>query len=226
MTPRHHLDQATLLSYAAGALSPEMAAVAATHFEVCRHCRSRLADADHIGGALLKQQQPTEADVASAARLRGDMLSRLEETPKVELVTVLAHKCAEDVVDPDRLPRSLHSYFGSSWNALRWRWMAPGVRMIRAARTSGDTLILLKIAPGKSMPLHSHGGVELTQVLKGAYDDSLGHFAAGDMADLDSETEHQPVTSPGVPCICVAALNARLRFPSWLARVFQPFVGL
>ena len=104
--------------------------------------------------------------------------------------------------------------------------MAPGVHMIRAPRSGGDTLILLKIAPGKSMPIHSHRGSELTQILKGAYDDELGHFGPGDMADLDSDVEHQPVTSPGVPCICVAALDGPLQFRGWLARKMQPMVGL
>lgn len=85
---------------------------------------------------------------------------------------------------------------------------------------------MLKIAPGKSLPMHGHGGTELTQVLRGAYDDRLGHFAPGDMADLDSEVEHQPVTIPGVPCVCVAALEAPLRFRGWLARKLQPLVGL
>lgn len=98
--------------------------------------------------------------------------------------------------------------------------------MIKSSRPSGDNLIMLKIAPGKSMPVHSHGGSELTQILKGAYDDALGHFGPGDMADLDCDIEHQPVTSPGVPCICVAALDAPLRFPGWFARKLQPLVGL
>ena len=47
-----------------------------------------------------------------------------------------------------------------------------------------------------------------------------------DVADLDPETEHQPVTSPGEPCICVAALDAPLRFPGWFARRLQPLFGV
>ena len=64
------------------------------------------------------------------------------------------------------------------------------------------------------------------RVLQGAYDDALGHFGPGDMADLDSEIEHQPIVSPGVPCICVAALDGPLKFNGWLARRMQPMVGL
>lgn len=227
MSPRHHLDEATVLSFAAGALSAEMAAVAATHMEVCRLCRERLSDAERIGGALLGQQQPAGADSVRGARLREAMLDLLDEEPKIEVRQV---RQADAPVKPsdaaDCLPRPLQPYFGRSWRALRWRWMAPGVHMVRAARGSGDTLILLKIAPGKSMPMHSHQGTELTQILQGAYDDALGHYAPGDVADLDNEIQHQPITAPSVPCVCVAALDAPLRFPGWLARKLQPLVGL
>lgn len=225
MIPRHHLDPATLVSHAAGALSPEMAAVADTHLEACAHCRRQLADAEHVGGVLLSQQQPPLAEPQRAERLREDMLARLGQP--LAAPPMHAHDAGEAPRrSADALPRPLQPYFGKSWKALRWRWMAPGVHMIRAPRSSSDTLILLKIAPGKSMPVHSHGGSELTQILKGAYDDELGHFGPGDMADLDSDIEHQPVTSPGVPCICVAALDGPLRFRGWLARKLQPMVGL
>lgn len=225
MSPRHHLDPATLVSHAAGALSPEMAAVADTHLEACAHCRRQLADAEHVGGALLSQQQPPQAEAQRSERLRDDMLARLRQP----LPTAPLHardEPGESKRDADAMPRPLQPYFGKSWKALRWRWMAPGVHMIRAPRSSGDTLVLLKIAPGKSMPVHSHRGSELTQILRGAYDDALGHFGPGDMADLDSDIEHQPVTSPGVPCICVAALDGPLQFRGWLARKLQPMVGL
>ncbi|MEY2149402.1 MULTISPECIES: ChrR family anti-sigma-E factor [Rhodanobacter] len=222
MSPRHHLDEATVVSFAAGALSPEMRAVAATHMEGCAQCRESLAQAEHIGGALLGQQQAAPADAARGARLREAMLALLDAESAAE--PPVRQEAAP--TDPDALPRPLQPYFGRSWRGLRWRWMAPGVHMIRAARGSGDTLILLRIAPGKSMPLHSHQGTELTQILRGAYDDVLGHFGPGDVADLDNEIEHRPVTAPGAPCICVAALDAPLRFPGWLARKLQPLVGL
>ena len=76
------------------------------------------------------------------------------------------------------------------------------------------------------MPVHSHQGTELTQILRGAYTDKLGHFGAGDAADLDQDTQHQPVAVLGEPCVCVAALDAPLDFPGWLARKLQPVVGL
>lgn len=222
MIPRHHLDPATLVSHASGALSPEMAAVASTHLEVCAHCRGLLAQAERVGGALVSQQQPVEARPERASQLRQQMLARLGEGEPA----ASSPPPAIGRASTERLPRALQPYFGETWKDLRWRWVAPGVHMIRAPRSSGDSLIMLKIAPGKSMPVHSHQGAELTQILKGAYDDELGHFGPGDMADLDDEVEHRPVTSPGIPCICVAALNGPLKFRGWLARKLQPVVGL
>ena len=85
--------------------------------------------------------------------------------------------------------------------------------------------MLLRIAPGKSMPLHSHQGSEITVVLKGAYRDELGRFGPGDVADLDDAIQHRPVTEPGEPCICLAATDAPLRFPGRIARMLQPLLG-
>lgn len=225
MNPQHHLDQATLVNYAAGALSSSMSVVVATHLMGCAVCRSQLAVAEGIGGALMAAQRPDATEPPT--RLREAMLAKLDRptAPKARSVAIKGTSEAPPV-DPDSLPRPLQRYFGCSWNMLRWRWVAPGVHMIRADRPREDTLILLKIAPGKSMPMHSHGGSELTQILQGSYDDKLGHFAPGDVADLDSDVEHQPITAPGVPCVCVAALDAPLRFQGWLARKLQPLVGL
>ncbi|HWG71075.1 MAG TPA: ChrR family anti-sigma-E factor [Steroidobacteraceae bacterium] len=219
MKPNHHLDDATLLSYSAGALPAALAVVASAHLERCAACRARLLDADRIGGVLLQQQRvgaPTE-------HARAAMLALLDTEPAFEQETL-----PPDIVEehqPDRLPGALHPWFGNSMRALRWRRVAPGVQRIRATGISGGDLMLLRIAPGSMLPLHSHGGSELTMILDGAYDDVLGHFGPGDVADLDGEIQHQPLTSPGVPCICVAATDAPLKFAGWVARTLQPLLG-
>ena len=227
MTPRHHLDSATMVAFAAGTLAPALAAVAASHLEVCAHCRQQVRQGERLGGLLLEQQQPVHAANARRESLRQAMLAQLDEAPVEPLASSFRNiRDSAREADPDRLPLSLHEYFGESYSGLRWRWMGPGMHMIRAQGVQQGQLILLKIAAGKSMPIHSHGGSELTQILKGAYTDALGRFAVGDVADLDSEVEHQPVTVPGVACICVSALDAPLRFPGWLARKLQPLFGI
>ncbi len=219
MKPNHHLDDATLLSYSAGALPAALAVVASTHLERCAACRARLLEADHIGGVLMQQQRiDAPSDDARAA-----MLALLDAEPATEPAAMPVDLVEE--ADPDRLPAALHPWFGNSMRALRWRRVAPGVQRIRASGIAGGDLMLLRIAPGSKLPLHSHGGNELTVILDGAYDDMLGHFGPGDVADLDGQTQHQPVTSPGVPCVCVAATDAPLKFSGWVARTLQPLLG-
>ncbi len=227
MNPHHHLHESTLLSYAAGALPAPLSVVAGTHLEQCAHCRQRMREAEAIGAALIEQTQPMVVGGRSQA-LRAAMLDELErEAPAVPAIAV-ARPAASPVelpeVSADHLPASLQPYFGHSLGALRWRWIAPGVHCIRS--TEMPSLIMLKIAPGKCLPMHSHGRSELTHILRGAYNDALGLFAPGDVADLDEDVEHQPVTAPGVPCICVSALDAPLVFSGWLARRIQRFVKL
>ena len=222
MIPRHHIDPSTLISHAAGALSPEFGAIVATHLLGCAQCRQSLAHAEQVGGVLVGQQLQPPARSGRDELLRARMLERLEQ-PGARTEAMVVSSVVEA---PDRLPAPLHPYFGQSYSTLKWRWMGPGMHYIRTLGPSGKTMLMLRIGPGKSMPVHGHQGCEVTQILRGAYDDALGHYAAGDIADLDNAIEHQPVTALGEPCICVAALDAPLRFTGWLARRLQPLFGV
>ncbi len=221
MKPHHHLDTATLLGYSAGALPAAFSVVVAAHLEICAHCRARLRDADRIGGRLLGQQEGASLHAGS----RDALMSRIEADPGQLDPASIAGRC-EAPRDDDLLPAALRPYFGDRYSSLRWRMIGPGVHHLRSRKVDDSHLMLLRTSAGRSIPMHTHAGNELTMILRGAYDDRLGHFAPGDVADLDCDVEHQPVTAPGVPCICVAATDAPLRFRGWVARALQPLFGL
>ncbi len=226
MSPRHHLDPATVVAYAAGAVTPEFAAVVATHLASCATCRRRLAGAERVGGLLLEQQQPAVAiEQQRSAQLREAMLQRLADSEALPGVHDPADETEPPItVEPDRLPLPLQPYFGTRFSALKWRWLGPGIRCIHAH--GSQSLVLLKVAPGRSLPMHTHQGQEITQILRGAYYDELGHFSQGDVADLDSDIEHRPVAARGIACICVCALDAPVRFSSRLMQALQPLFRL
>lgn len=218
MNPTHHLDATSLMSHSAGVLPMAFAVVAATHLSLCSHCRAQLAHAERIGGVLLGKQEP----LAIAGNAREAMLELIKATAPEQIVPR-----TPDSDHLDNLPAPLHPYFGETYSGLPWRFVAPGIRRVTAHKeVSGGTLMLLSVAPGKSIPEHSHGKNEMTCILRGAYDDMMGHFGPGDLADLDGETTHQPITSPGTPCICLAATDAPLRFKGWLPRTLQPLFNL
>jgi putative transcriptional regulator len=219
MKPNHHPDPSTLVGYSAGALATAFSAVVAAHLEVCADCRAQVRTADRVGAHLLEQQEG--APLAPGAR--DALLARLQAEPAPQPPPPPR---VSPPLSGDLLPPTLQRYFGERYSALRWRMIGPGIHYIRAEGVEAGHLMLLRTAPGRSVPMHTHGGGELTLILQGAYQDALGHFAPGDVADLDSEVEHQPVTLPGVPCICVAATDAPLRFSGWLARMLQPLFKL
>jgi putative transcriptional regulator len=112
------------------------------------------------------------------------------------------------------------------FDALPWKkTIAPGLKQIVLDCDEGQAR-LLRIAAGQKMPVHSHRGNELTLILKGGYSDAVGEFHAGDVADLDGSTEHQPVAFDDMDCICLAGMDAPLAFKGWLAKLIQPFVGM
>lgn len=212
--PARHLDHATLVGYSAGALPLAFAAVVASHLELCATCRAQLDAADAIGARLIEQQDGAPLSVSARdafrARLAGETVAPARVAP------------APAPADPDLLPAPLRPWFGERYSLLRWRAIGPGIHLLRAQDEAlGAQLLMLRTASGKRMPMHGHGNNELTLILRGAYDDVLGHFGSGDVADLDSGTEHQPVASHGVPCICVAASDAPMKFSGWIARAMQ-----
>jgi putative transcriptional regulator len=122
-----------------------------------------------------------------------------------------------------QLPEPLRRY------ALgKWRWMGPGVRVrdVHAPREGECRVILLEIQPGRETPRHTHGGVELTCVLSGAYAVGDRRFDVGDLEEADEATLHQPRVVSEEACLCVAALDGQILLDGWIGRLFQPFIRL
>lgn len=212
MSPVHHPDEATLISYASGALSQAISLVTAAHLEQCAECRARLRHAERIGGLLMQQH----SGVVEPLKGRAAMLARLDEKPAQTTVAAPVKQ------GTDLLPACLHAHFGQSLSDQPWKTLIPGVQRVRAQGVRQGNLMLLRIAPGISMPLHGHGGSEMTLVLKGSYHDELGEYRCGDIADLDSDTQHQPTAHAEEYCICLMATDSPLRFQGLLARMLQP----
>lgn len=217
MTPDHHLDPSTILAHAAGTLDESIALVAAAHLAWCPECRAALRGAEALGGELLEDMPETAvtADCRSRtmAMLDGATLHRFPA------------RVPGDAVVPAPLARMLPT---ADLDALPWKRKAPGVAMydVKLSPAARGQVKLLRIAPGRAVPEHGHGGEEVTLILRGAYRDHLGRFGRGDVADLDEDIEHRPVAESGEDCICLVAIEAPTRFKSLAARLMQPLVGI
>ncbi|MDE2502711.1 MAG: cupin domain-containing protein, partial [Burkholderiales bacterium] len=109
-----------------------------------------------------------------------------------------------------------------------WRRLGPGLRWSRigAPLDAQANLFLLRVTGGRRLPMHSHRGREMTQVLYGAFDDGRGLFGPGDFDTADDTVQHQPVVQPDSVCVCLASVSGKVLFDGWLARIGGALVGM
>ena len=112
----------------------------------------------------------------------------------------------------------------------RLRWLTPGIRHSTLWRDDFSTLHFIRVNAGVTLPAHSHRGLELTCVLKGAFRDNDGLYAVGDVAEEDEdydegnlrrEQDHLVKAEPQGSCTCILATTGRLRFSNWMIRLLQ-----
>lgn len=207
MTITHHLDDATLMSFAAGSLPAALAAVAAAHVAMCPRCRRETAALERLGGALLAGLQPV--DLAQAE-------------PAIPPAAQLRSRAGAEVqARGQELPLPVAGLVGGNLDDVTWRWLGPGVWDHALPIQGAGKLRLLKVAPGYNIPEHGHGGAELTLVLRGSFYDETGRYLRGDVADLDEDIAHRPLIDGDGHCICLVASEAPEQFHGRIARQWQ-----
>ena len=208
MTITHHPDPATLMSYAAGALAPVLAAVVASHLAGCPHCRRELRLLEMLGGAAMEELAgaalPAHAPPAVPTQAPDDAPPR-SRSPDADIPEPIAR-----LVGGDRLAD------------IAWTRAGPGIvqRMIEVPGAKAGTLRLIKVEPGRKIPEHGHDGAEITLVLTGTYCDQTGEFRPGDVADVDAALDHEPVAG-AEGCICLVANEGAPLFRGLIARAAQ-----
>jgi putative transcriptional regulator len=217
MTMKHHPDDATLMSFAAGSLPEPLALVIASHCSVCPVCAKEVRAMERIGAAMFSDLPP--APLAGGA-------------PHMALRSIEA-----DVAAPERanagavvgeVPFPLRHLVGGNLDDVQWQRLGLGVwhaPVMEGKPVRGDVR-LLRVEPGRAMPEHGHGGTELTMILRGAYQDEVGHFGPGDVADLDDDVEHKQVADATLGCICIIASEKPAVFKGFFARMIQPLTGI
>lgn len=224
MNINHHISDELLLDYANGSLEEGWSIAVATHLALCPSCRKRLAVMEAAGGTMLEtiDAEPTVATTEDfsweAMRARLDNAEPAAEVP-----------APRQYSDRKRssLPEPLRSYIGGDFDTVKWKPLGLGAYHYPIKTSDQDISVrLLRIPAGKPVPEHTHGGRELTLVLKGSFSDISGRFGPGDFEETDETVDHQPIADPGEDCICLAVTDAPLRFKSRIVRMIQPLLGI
>lgn len=192
---RHHVHEAMLLEYAAGASSAADALFVATHLTLCPQCRRAVEAAEAAGGALLDGSVDALPD-----DLLGATLARLDE-PSAEP--------APPATDPDGvLPLPLAAVVGR-FSGLPWQRGFPGIDVVTIdVPHQGMPPRLFRIAAGGFVPRHDHRGEEHSLVLTGGYTDDSGHHERGDVRHCVEGNVHQLDIDDGEPCVVLVVADA------------------
>ncbi len=203
---RHHLTEPQLVAYASGSLSYPFAMVVAAHVSMCAECRARLGAHEVLGGAVM-EDLPAET---VSDDLKDIVLARLDG------MTEAAPAPRRRGIYPGPVAEILHG------EAPKWRSLGRGNRQAILHDGPDGSVRLLHIPPGQAVPDHGHNGLELTLVLQGSFADADETFGVGDVEVADDAVEHTPVAGDEMPCICLAATDAPLRFRGLVPRMLQP----
>lgn len=219
---RYHPEDEVLLSLASGHLHFGATVLVSVHLEYCSQCRARVQMLQAIGGALLERAEPRPLGMQALATT----LQQIDDSARADVGA--AAKAPASLPQPALLKDvpSLESL--RTCKLSRWYWIGPGRRLSRVQplQEAGSSLFLLKIAPGRSLPRHSHTGLEFTQVLSGSFHNGVTVLGPGDFDMALREVHHQPVAQPGGVCVCLLWSEGQLRFDRRALRPIARWLGL
>ena len=109
----------------------------------------------------------------------------------------------ENSVSSTNFKDPLNILFGDL-NNLNWKQVYRGFKELTASIDDKDELKLIKMDPGVSVPLHSHGGKEYILVLEGSFCDEYGEYCKGDIQINDQKIKHTPIASKDKGCVCLS----------------------
>jgi putative transcriptional regulator len=194
---RHPAPDELLLDFAAGALAPGPALALSLHVALDPAAGRMVRRLEALGGLLMEGEGEASIDEMVLQRT----VARLDALPVEPAPQPVVPRPGFEWAPP---PLLRHLDPGA-----RWRRVMGGFEEIRL-RLPGDTsqrVSLLRLEPGRGLPVHRHVGTEYTVVLQGGYTDVTGNYGVGDFAVGPGPEQHEPIADPGPPCIALIVLE-------------------
>ncbi|MDC0453451.1 cupin domain-containing protein [Alphaproteobacteria bacterium] len=90
------------------------------------------------------------------------------------------------------------------YNHVNWKTIYKGFKEFNIPVNDNDSVKLIKMDPGTSVPLHSHNGKEYILVLDGSFCDEYDEYHKGDLQINDQQIKHNPTACKVNGCICLS----------------------
>ena len=216
----HDVIDALLLDYAAGSLTRPLEILVETHIALNPKSAKQLRQLMQLGGILLEEIEP----VSLSEGAFDAVMAAIEADPAdLNGNRVVANEPADNEFG---LPRPLADYIPDLDCKKSWRRLGRGLSQYRILFDDVDIEAnIYRIAPGVSVPVHSHEGTELTLVLAGGFSDETGSFGPVDIAIQESGATHQPVADDDGECIVFAINEGQIKLANPIGRVLSYLVG-
>jgi len=212
---RFHPATDLLTEFAAGSLPLAQAACVSIHINRCKQCRRLIGQFTELGAGLLETLAPAPVgdDQLDAVLARLDEAAPLEHTRAARAA--------------DGVPAILQRLMRGDFSDLNWKKIGSALRI--SYLDTGDPrheVALYHIRAGGRIPEHTHRGAEMTLILEGGFSDADGSYHEGDFLYRRPGDVHAPTALQSEDCICLAVLDAPLRFTDWRFRWMNPFLKL
>jgi putative transcriptional regulator len=210
-----HPDLDLLTEYSSGTLPLAQAACVSVHVNDCKQCQNLSTQLSEIGAALFEKLEPQAVGDAQLDRV----LAKLDEEPPLTYT--------KQVEEGSSTPAVLQRLMSGDFSDLDWKKIGSALRI--SYLSTGDPaheFALYHIKAGGRIPEHTHRGSEMTLVLEGGFSDAEGSYHKGDFIFRRPGDVHAPTALQSEDCICLAVLDAPLKFTNWKFRWLNPFLKL
>lgn len=212
------LYHALLLDYAAGRLNEAQNLIVAAHVSMSRTARHYLERYESLGGYVLDQ----ECTPVSLCESALDNILEKIDTDTPHDVPPRTRAFPDDLA----VPAPLQECLGAQRRKVSWKFMYPGFKTFKLDLDCKNAHTrFLKVAPAKRTPHHSHGGLEITLILEGAYEDEFGRYHRGDLIIKDEHHTHAPQACAQMGCICMVVSDTPMKLTG-LAKLLNLFVRI
>ncbi|WP_210215774.1 ChrR family anti-sigma-E factor [Roseitalea porphyridii] len=203
---------ALVSGYVAGSLPRPLHVLMDAHLELSPANRPIVAGLEGVAGDALEQLDPMELGDRDGALSAIFASTTSAETDPVK-------RCGT-------MPRALADFVGHSVDDIPWKTKMPGFREYDMEDVDGCHVSMFWIKPGRTVPSHTHEGMELSLIIDGAFRDERGRFGRGDISIADPSVDHRPVAERDVPCIGFAVTDAPLRLTGSLRQRLSDILAI
>jgi putative transcriptional regulator len=205
-----------LTEHSAGNLPLAQAACVSVHMNYCEQCGRTSSQLQDVGAALFEGQQPE----AVGDTLLNAVLARLDDEAPLSYAKTTGWSAG-------KTPAILQRLMSGDLTDLVWKKITSSLSI--SYLKTGDPnyeFALYHIKAGGKIPEHTHRGSEMTLVLEGGFSDADGSYHQGDFLLRQPSDVHAPTAVQSEDCICLAVLDAPLKFTGWKYRWMNPFLQL